>query len=85
MIEMTERAAQHVQDFLDNRGKGEGIRVGIRTAGCSGLAYVLEFVDIPDENDTRYESRGVSIFIDPKSLVYLDLSLIHISEPTRPY
>ena len=72
MIEMTERAAQHVRDFLDNRGKGEGIRVGIRTAGCSGLAYVLEFVDIPDENDTRYESRGVSIFIDPKSLVYLD-------------
>jgi len=65
MIEMTERAAQHVQDFLDNRGKGEGIRVGIRTAGCSGLAYVLEF-------DTCYESRGVNIFIDPKSLVYLD-------------
>ena len=50
MIEMTERAAQHVRDFLDNRGKGEGIRVGIRTAGCSGLAYVLEFVDTPDEN-----------------------------------
>jgi iron-sulfur cluster assembly protein len=72
MIEMTERAAQHVSEFLDNRGKGEGIRVGIRTAGCSGLAYVLEFVDIPDENDTRYESLGVSIFIDPKSLVYLD-------------
>jgi len=72
MIEMTERAAQHVREFLDNRGKGEGIRVGIRTAGCSGLAYVLEFVDTPDENDTRYESRDVSIFIDPKSLVYLD-------------
>ena len=72
MIEMTERAAQHVRDFLDNRGKGEGIRVGIRTAGCSGLAYVLGFVDTPDENDTRYESLGVNIFIDPKSLVYLD-------------
>lgn len=72
MIEMTERAAQHVRDFLDNRGTGEGIRVGIRTAGCSGLAYVLEFVDVPDENDTRFESRNVSIFIDPKSLVYLD-------------
>ncbi|WP_201528618.1 MULTISPECIES: iron-sulfur cluster assembly protein IscA [Psychrobacter] len=72
MIEMTERAAQHVRDFLDNRGTGAGIRVGIRTAGCSGLAYVLEFVDVPDENDTRYDSRDVSIFIDPKSLVYLD-------------
>ena len=81
MIEMTERAAQHVQDFLDNRGKGEGIRVGIRTAGCSGLAYVLEFVDTPDENDTRYESRGVNIFIDPKSLVYLDgIELDYVKE-----
>ena len=72
MIEMTERAAKHVRDFLDNRGKGAGIRVGIRTAGCSGLAYVLEFVDIPDDNDTRFDSHDVSIFIDPKSLVYLD-------------
>jgi len=47
MIEMTERAAQHVQDFLDNRGKGEGIRVGIRTAGCSGLAYVQSLLTRP--------------------------------------
>lgn len=72
MIELTERAAKHIRDFLDNRGKGEGIRVGIRTAGCSGLAYVLEFVDEPDANDERFESQGVSIFVDPKSMVYLN-------------
>lgn len=72
MIELTQQAAQHVQDFLANRGKGEGIRVGVKTAGCSGLAYVLEFVDDPDSNDQRFESHGVNIFVDPKSLVYLN-------------
>lgn len=72
MIELTERAAKHVTDYLDNRGHGEGIRVGIRTAGCSGLAYVLEFVDEPDDVDVKFESNGVNIFVDPKSMVYLD-------------
>lgn len=72
VIELSNDAAQHVRDFLQNRGHGEGIRVGIRTAGCSGLAYVLEFVDEPDPNDQRFESNGVSVFIDPKSLVYLN-------------
>ena len=72
MINLTERAAQHVQNFLQNRGKGEGIKVGVRTAGCSGLAYVLEFVDGADSADQVFESHGVKIYVDPKSLVYLD-------------
>ncbi|WP_019672659.1 iron-sulfur cluster assembly protein IscA [Psychrobacter lutiphocae] len=72
MIELTERAAKHVTDYLTNRGHGEGIRVGIRTAGCSGLAYVLEFVDEPNDTDQKFESQGVNIFVDPKSMVYLD-------------
>lgn len=72
MIELTASAAKHVQDFLQNRGHGEGIRVGVRTAGCSGLAYVLEFVDEPDGNDERFNSNGVSVFVDPKSMVYLN-------------
>lgn len=72
MIELTERAAKHVTDYLNNRGHGEGIRVGIRTAGCSGLAYVLEFVDEPGSVDEKFESNGVNIFVDPKSMVYLD-------------
>lgn len=81
MIKLTSRAAEHVREFLHNRGKGEGIRVGIRTAGCSGLAYVLEFVDEPDGNDTHFESHDVSIFVDPKSLVYLDgLEMDYVSE-----
>lgn len=72
MIHLTERAAQHVQDFLNNRGKGEGIKVGIKTSGCSGLAYVLEFVDQADPHDQMYDTHGVKVFVDPKSIVYLN-------------
>ena len=71
-ISMTEAAAKHVQRSLEGRGKGEGIRLGVRTTGCSGLAYVLEFVDELAPEDLGYESHGVKVIIDPKSLVYLD-------------
>lgn len=71
-ITMTEAAAAHVARHLANRGSGEGIRLGVKTSGCSGLAYVLEFVDGTDEGDQVFESHGVKVFIDPKSLVYLD-------------
>ncbi|RYY78227.1 MAG: iron-sulfur cluster assembly protein IscA [Moraxellaceae bacterium] len=72
MIHLTERAARHIYDFLQNRGKGEGIKVGVKTSGCSGLAYVLEFVDQVDPVDTAFEEFGVKVFVDPKSLVYLN-------------
>lgn len=71
-ISMTEAAAKHVQRSLEGRGKGEGIRLGVRTTGCSGLAYVLEFVDELAAEDLVFESHGVKVIIDPKSLVYLD-------------
>ena len=71
-ISMTEAAAQHVRRSLEGRGKGEGIRLGVRTTGCSGLAYVLEFVDEQAAEDMVFESFGVKVFIDPKSLSYLD-------------
>ncbi|EZO78298.1 iron-sulfur cluster assembly protein IscA [Pseudomonas aeruginosa] len=71
-ISMTEVAAKHVQRSLEGRGKGEGIRLGVRTTGCSGLAYVLEFVDELAAEDLVFESHGVKVIIDPKSLVYLD-------------
>lgn len=81
MIELTARAAEHVRNFLDNRGQGVGIRVGVRTAGCSGLAYVLEFVDTPDSNDKQFESHGINIFVDPKSIVYLNgLQMDYVTE-----
>ncbi len=71
-LTLTESAARHVQSQLDSRGRGLGIRLGVRTSGCSGMAYVLEFVDEQAPEDTVFEDHGVKVFIDPKSLVYLD-------------
>jgi len=71
-ITLTDEAASHVRKFLDNRGKGEGLRLGIKTTGCSGMAYVLEFVDDAAPEDQVFEDKGVRIFVDPKSLVYID-------------
>ena len=71
-ISMTQAAADHVNRYLENRGQGLGVRLGVRTTGCSGMAYVLEFVDDMAEEDELFESRGVKVVIDPKSMVYLD-------------
>lgn len=71
MITLTERAAGKVQQTLVRRGRGEGIRIGIKTTGCSGLAYVLEYVDQPRPDDQCVECMGCKLFIDPKSSVYL--------------
>ena len=71
-ITMTEAAAQHVRAHLQQRGNGMGIRVAIKTTGCSGMSYVLEFVDQANEEDVVFESQGLSIVTDPKSLLYID-------------
>lgn len=69
---LTERAAQHVQTFIAKRGKGVGLRVGVRTSGCSGMAYTLEFADAVNPDDHAFECHGVKVVIDPKSLPYLE-------------
>ncbi|MBD1580701.1 iron-sulfur cluster assembly protein IscA [Pseudoalteromonas sp. S16_S37] len=71
-VTLTDAAANRVQAFLANRGKGIGLRVGIKTTGCSGLAYVLEFVDELGEGDEVFEHNDVKIIVDAKSLVYID-------------
>jgi len=71
-ITLSEAAANRVNSFMQSRGKGEGVRLGVKTSGCSGLAYVLEFVDEVEEDDVVFEDRGVKVIIDQKSLVYLD-------------
>ena len=71
-VTLTDRAAQHVQRYIQKRGKGIGLRLGVRTTGCSGLAYKLEFADDRLPEDTEFESNGVRVLIDPKSLAYLD-------------
>lgn len=72
MITMTELASSKTLKSLNKRGKGLGIKVGVRTTGCSGLAYTLEYVDSVSDTDTIYESNGVKIFVDPKHIPYLN-------------
>ena len=71
-ISLTENAAKHVQNFLTKRGKGVGLRLGVRTSGCSGMAYKLEFVDEASEDDVMFVCDGVTVLVDPKSLIYVN-------------
>jgi iron-sulfur cluster assembly protein len=71
-VSMTESAARHVNRYLSKRGKGVGVRLGVKTTGCSGLAYKLEYVDDLTAEDVVFETHGLKILIDPKSLAYLD-------------
>jgi iron-sulfur cluster assembly protein len=71
-VSLSESAARHVSNFIAKRGKGFGIRLGVKTSGCSGMAYKLEFVDNTESEDLVFESHGVNVVIDPKSLAYLD-------------
>lgn len=71
-ITLSDTAADRVAAFLANRGKGVGLRLGVKTTGCSGMAYTMEFADEIEDTDTVFEDQGLKIIIDPKSLVYLD-------------
>ena len=71
-ISLTEAAARHVTRYLSKRGKGVGVRLGVKTTGCSGLAYKLEYVDEIAPEDVVFEEHGVKVLIDPKSLAYID-------------
>jgi iron-sulfur cluster assembly protein len=71
MITLTEIAAEKMQVALDNRRKGIGMRVGVRTTGCSGMAYTLEFADSLTEGDIEIDDRGINLIVSKKDLVYL--------------
>ena len=71
-IQLSEIAANRVQKFIANRGKGIGLRLGVKTTGCSGMAYVIEFVDELQSDDEVFESHGVKVVVDKKSLLFLD-------------
>ncbi|MGL4456233.1 MAG: iron-sulfur cluster assembly protein IscA [Plesiomonas sp.] len=71
-ITMSESAENRVRTFLTNRGKGLGLRLGVKTSGCSGMAYVLEFVDVLNDDDVVFETNGVKVIVDQKSLQFLD-------------
>lgn len=71
-ITLTTAAADRVRAFIDKRGNGVGLRLAVKTTGCSGMAYVMEFADQVEDDDVVFEDQGVKVLINPKSLVYLD-------------
>ena len=71
-VTLSEAAARHVSRYISKRGKGVGVRLGVRTTGCSGLAYKLEYADDIAPEDHVFEVHGIKVMIDPKSLPYLD-------------
>ena len=70
-VTISEAAARHVNRYLSKRGKGVGVRLGVKTTGCSGLAYTLEYVDELAPEDVVFEENGVKVLVDPKSLATL--------------
>ena len=77
MITVTEEAALKIKEQLKNRGCGLGIKIGVRTAGCTGMAYTLEFVDEVNMWMDEYKSYGVSIFAESNDLTYLNGLQVH--------
>ena len=71
-ITLTKKAATRVEKYLESRGKGVGLKLAVKTTGCSGMAYVLEFSDEIPAEDHVFESFGIKIMVDPKSLIYID-------------
>ena len=71
-VTLTENAAKHVTNYIAKRGRGLGLRLGVKTTGCSGLAYKIEFADAANPEDQLFESHGIKVLVDPKSLAYLE-------------
>jgi iron-sulfur cluster assembly protein len=67
-ISLTPAAAERVKTFLASRGKGLGLRLGVRKTGCSGFAYVVNYADDTQAQDLVFEDQGVKVFVDPESL-----------------
>lgn len=75
-ISLTESAANRVKSFLEARGTGIGLRLGVRKTGCSGFAYVVNYAEAPEPGDAVFEDRGVRVFVDSASLTLLDGTIV---------
>ena len=78
-VSLTDSAAERVKTFIEKRGKGVGVRLGVKTTGCSGMAYTIEFADVIEDSDQVFEDQGVTVIIDPKSLLYLSGIELHFT------
>ena len=79
-ISLTEKAAERAQKYLVSRGKGIGLKLGVKTTGCSGMAYTLEFVDDILPEDKVYESHGIKILVDPNGVNSIELGAYGVPE-----
>ncbi len=75
-IQLTESALKRVRSFMDQRADAVGVRVGVKTTGCSGMSYVVEIVDAVDPGDVVFEDQGVKVLVNERSLPYLDGTLL---------
>jgi iron-sulfur cluster assembly protein len=75
-IKLTESAAQRVQDYMNRRGGGLGLRLGVKKTGCSGFAYVINYADDIGDQDQVFEHRSVKIVVDRQSLPYIDGTVV---------
>lgn len=71
-ISLTSPAAQRVKSFLQNRGRGLGLRLGVKATGCSGYAYVVNYADEIRDSDLVFEDQGVKVIVDKDSFKYVD-------------
>ena len=75
-ISLTESAATRVKTFLNSRGHGVGLRIGVRKTGCSGFAYVVNYADEVNPSDLMFEDHGVKVFVDPSSIGLIDGTVV---------
>jgi len=71
-ISLTDSAAERVRTYLDKRGKGVGLRLGVTKTGCSGYSYVINYAEKVDDSDVIFEDKGVKVFVDPEALQLID-------------
>ena len=71
-ISLTESAATRVRSFLERRGSGVGLRLGITKTGCSGYSYVINYADAVNDDDVVFEDKGVTVVVDPDALPLID-------------
>lgn len=71
-ILLTDAAAERVRDYLDKRGAGVGLRLGVTPTGCSGYSYVINYADSIEDRDVVFEEKGVTVIVDPEALKLID-------------
>ena len=71
-ISLTKSAAERVQSYLEARGEGVGLRLGVTKTGCSGYSYVINYADGVEDTDVVFEDKGVTVVVDPEALALID-------------